>query len=95
MAAMYIFPTSKFQIARIKLKILTHPSILVFCMFLRGWNVLNCKTYPFLIQVSTVSGQVLQFTSTYSEKYISTILEYTSTAFSSTYPIEYICCDRT
>ena len=30
MAAMYIFPTSKFQMARIKLKILTHPSILVF-----------------------------------------------------------------
>ena len=30
MAAVYIFPTSKFQMARIKLKILTHPSILVF-----------------------------------------------------------------
>ena len=90
MAAMYIFPTSKFQMARTELKTLPHPSVLVFCMFLRGYKVLNCKTYPFLIQVSTVSGQVLQYTSTYSEKCISTRLEYTSTAFSSTYPIEYI-----
>ena len=59
-------------------------------MFPTGKKVLNCKSYPFLIQMSTVSGQVLQCISTYSEKYISTRLEYISTAFSSTYPIVYI-----
>ena len=60
---MYIFPTLKFQMARIKFKILAHLSKVVFCVFLSGQKVFNCKTYPLLIQVSTVSAQVLQCTS--------------------------------
>ena len=35
MASMYTFPTSKFQMARIKLKILTHPSISFLYVFKR------------------------------------------------------------
>ena len=62
MADMYVFPASKFQIARIKLKILRHVSNVVFGMFLSGWKVFNGKAYQFLIRESTVSGQVLQCT---------------------------------
>ena len=82
MAAMYIFPTSKFQI-RIKLKILTQLSKVVFVCFkwLKGSQLQSLSFSDPRVNSKWTSLKV--YINTYSEKYISTRLHYTSIAFSS------------
>ena len=51
MTAMYIFPTSKFQMARIKLKILTHLSKVVFLYVFKWLKGSQLQKFFFLIDI--------------------------------------------
>ena len=85
---MNIFPTLKFQIARIKLKILTHSLKKFFCMFFFRLEGSQQQNLP--LSDPTFKSKWKNFTvyiNSYSKKYISTRFQYTSTAF-STYAVE-------